>query len=278
MDVRVCGGRQDDLRTVAVDLVDTAKAAAARLKIPSISIGTQCATNADCSAESVIYSEDHKYLEVLVHPSNPVLVIEDTEILARAPVRYIIHGMGDALSTKFETEAFAKARERKKDGTISTAPAIALANACYASLMEHGPTAVVDLKNGIHSHSVDEVIEAVKLSSALAFENSGCALAHALHNGLTKTGQIKGEHGKIVAYCTLVQAAYENRPAEERASLVKWCEQVGLPTKLGQLGTLNKAELRQAAEWAAEKDLNSKNMPEKMKAEQILKAIEVVGI
>lgn len=257
--------------------IDTAKAVAARAKVPAISVGTQCATNADCSAESVIYSEDHKFLEVLVHPTNPVLVIEDTEILARAPVKYLVWGMGDALSAKFESEAFAKARERRKDGTTPTAPAVALANACYSTLMEHGPRAVEDLKNGNHSHSVDEIIEAVKLSSALAFENSGCALAHALHNGLIKTGQVKGEHGEIVAYCTLVQVIYENRPEEERASLVKWCGQVGLPTQLSKFGTPDKSALRQAAEWAAEKDANSKNMPEKMKVDQILKAIEATG-
>ncbi len=258
--------------------IDTAKAVAARVKVPSISIGTQCATNADCSAESIIYDEKHKYVEYLVHPTNPVLVIEDTEILAKAPVKYLVQGMGDALSTKFEGVAFAKARERKKDGPVPTAPALALADACFKSLMEHGLQAVTDLKNGIHSRSVDEIIEAVKLSSAMAFENSGCALAHALCNGLNKTGKTRLEHGEIVAYCSLVQAAYENRPSEELAELRKWCEAVGLPTKLSSIGDFSKQEVRQAAEWASDKDVDSKNMPEKVKVEQVLRAIEAVGI
>jgi glycerol dehydrogenase len=256
--------------------IDTAKAVAWKMKTPAISVGTQCATNADASAESVVYTEDHRYLETLVLPRNPVVVIEDTEIIARAPVKFLIWGMGDALSTKFEAEAFAKARDKRKDAEVPPTAALALADSCYRGLMEHGQKAVTDIKNGIHSHEVDEVIEAVKLSSALAFENTGCALAHALHNGLTRTGQIRGEHGEIVAYATIVQAVFERRPRDDVRHLVSWCDRVGLPTRLKYFGEPSKSALRIAAEHAAEKDVNSKNMPDKMRPSDILEAIDKV--
>ena len=256
--------------------VDTAKAVAWKLKIPDISVGTQCATNADASGESVVYTEDHKYQEDIVLPRNPVVVIEDTEIISKAPLKYIIRGMGDALACKFESEAFAKARKKRSDGQVPTSAAIALGDACYNSLMQHGLKAVADLRSGIHSIEVDEIIEAVKLASALAFENTGCALAHALHNGLTKTGQIQGEHGEIVAYTTIVQTVYEKRPREEIRQLVAWCEKVGLPTRLKAFGEPSKAALRIAAEHAAEKDPDSRNMPEKMKPSEVLEAIDKV--
>jgi len=254
--------------------VDTAKAVAWKLKIPAITVGTQCATNADASAESVIYTEDHKYLEFITLPRNPVIVIEDTEILSKAPVEYIIRGMGDALSAKFEGEAYAKARAKRKDREVPTHAALALGDACYNSLMENGLKAVRDLKSGVHSHEVDQVIEAVKLSSAMAFENTGCALAHALHNGLTRTGQIKGHHGELVAYGTIVQAAYEGRPRDEVRNLVDWCNKLGLPTKLEMIGNPPKAALRAAVEYAADKDSDSHNMPEKVKPTELLKVIE----
>lgn len=256
--------------------IDTAKAVAWKLKLPVISVGTQCATNADASAESVVYTEDHKFLEAVTLLRNPVAVIEDTEIIAKAPVKYLVWGMGDAISCRFEGEAFAKARQKKKDGEAPTNAALALGEACYKSLLEHGLKAVTDLKNGIHSHEVDEVIEAVKLSSAMAFENTGCALAHGLHNGLTKTGQIKGEHGEIVAYTTIVQAVYEKRPRDEIEQLVKWCERVGLPTRLRLIGDPSKAALRMAAEHAAEKDHNSRNMPEKVKPSELVEVMDRV--
>ena len=256
--------------------MDTAKAVAWKLKLPVISVGTQCATNADASAESVVYTEDHKFLEAVALPRNPVAVIEDTEIIARAPVKFLVWGMGDAISCRFEGEAYARARQKKKDGEIPTNAALALGEACYRSLLEHGLKAVTDLRNGIHSHEVDEVIEAVKLSSAMAFENTGCALAHGLHNGLTKTGQVKGEHGEIVAYTTIVQAVYEKRPRDEIQQLVQWCDKVGLPTKLKLIGDPSKAALRMAAEYAAEKDQNSKNMPEKVKPSELVDVMDRV--
>lgn len=256
--------------------IDTAKAVAWKLKVPAMSIGTQCATNADASAESVVYTEDHRYLEAITLPKSPVLVIEDTEVISKAPVKYIVWGMGDALSAKFEAEAFAKARQRRPTGQVPTTPALVLADACFRELMEHGLKAVTDLRNGIHSLDVDDVIEAVKLSSALAFENTGCALAHALHNGLTKTGQVKGEHGEIVAYTTIVQLAFEKRSVDEVRQVAEWCKNIGLPTTLKQLGDPSKAALRQAAEWASEKDPDSRNMPEKMRVSDVLDAIAQV--
>jgi glycerol dehydrogenase len=256
--------------------IDTAKGVAWKLKVPAISVGTQCATNADTSAEVVMYTEDHKYLQTLIAPSNPVLVIEDTEILAKAPAKYMVWGMGDALSCRFEGEAFAKAREKKKDGAVPTAAALALGQACFMNLMEHGLKAVKDVRNGNHSAEVEEIIEAVKLSSGMAFENTGCALAHALHNGLMKTGQLKAEHGEIVAYTTIVQMVYEKRPRDEIKQVISWCESIGLPTRLKSLGEPSKAALRMAVEHAADKDMDSKNMPERMKPSDILDAIDKV--
>ncbi len=256
--------------------VDTAKAVAWKSKVPVVTIGTQCATNADASFEAIIYTEDHKFLEDVVLPRSPVLVIEDTEILSKAPYKYMVWGMGDALSTKFEAEAYTKTRMKKRDGLVPATAAVALADACYKSLMEHGVKAITDLKNGIHSLDVDDIIEAIKLTSALAFENTDCALAHALHNGLTRTGQVTGEHGEIVAYATIVQTVYEKRPKEQIRQIVDWCSKVGLPTKLQALGAPSKSALKQAAEWASDRDKNAKNMPDKVKVGELLEAIEQV--
>ncbi|MCJ7488596.1 MAG: iron-containing alcohol dehydrogenase, partial [Thermoplasmata archaeon] len=152
--------------------VDTAKAVAWKLAVPAVSIGTQCATNADGSAESVVYTEDHKFLEEVILPNNPAIVIIDTDVIAAAPVKYLIWGMGDALTTKFEAGSHAETM-RRKGGSRPTNTALALANATFESLMKNGLEAVEALKNGTHSDAVDEVIEAVKLSSAIAFENTG---------------------------------------------------------------------------------------------------------
>jgi len=252
--------------------VDTAKAVAWKLGVPAVSVGTQCATNADGSAEFVVYTDDHKFLDAVILPDNPAVVIVDTDVIASAPVKYLIWGMGDALTAKFEAEAHAEAM-RRKNAMVPTNTALALANATFESLMRYGFEAVEALKRGEHTDAVDEVIEAVKLSSAIAFENTGCALAHALHNGLTQTGKMKAEHGEIVAYGTIVQATYEGRPEDEIRAIIEWCDGVGLPTKLAAICDHDGEALRRAVEYACGEDANAESMPEKPDPTKVLKAI-----
>jgi len=256
--------------------VDTAKATAMRMDVPAITVGTQCATNADASAESVVYTEDHEYVDFIRLTRSPFAVIEDTDIIAAAPLRFIVQGMGDALACKFEGEAFAKARKMKRDGPLPPAAALALADTCYKNLLSRGTKAVRKLRNEEHSQEVEEIVETVKLISCLAFENTGTALAHALHNGLTKTREVKGEHGEIVAYATIVQAVYERRPDKEVGAIVEWCEKVGLPTTLSDLGAPSKDSLNLAAEHACNVDPDILNMPRRVRPSELLKAIEKV--
>lgn len=253
--------------------VDTAKAVAWKLSVPAVSVGTQCATNADASAEFVVYTDKHEFLEAVVLPENPALVVIDTEVIAAAPVKYMVWGMGDALSTKFEAEAYADAM-RRRGGVPPTRTSLALADATFEALMAYGATAVEDLKANVHSEAVDEIIEAVKLSSAIGFENTNCALAHAIHNGLTRTGNVRKEHGEIVAYGTIVQIVYEGRHENEVRRIIDWCERVGLPTKLKDIGDHDDAMLAKAVEYACTEDANAESMPEKLDQSRVIESIE----
>ena len=253
--------------------VDTAKAVAWKLSIPAVTIGTQCATNADGSAEFVVYTDDHEFLEAVILPDNPAIVVVDTDVIASAPVKYLVWGMGDALTAKFEAEAHAEAMKRK-GGPVPTNASLALANATFESLMKHGKEAIDALGHGEHTDAVDEVIEAVKLSSTIAFENTGCALAHALHNGLTKTGTVRAEHGEIVAYGTIVQVVYEGRPDHEIRRIVDWCESVGLPTRLDMICDHDAESLKKAVDYACNEDANAESMPERPLPSAVLDAID----
>lgn len=62
-------------------------------------IPTIASTDAPTSALSVIYTEAGEFEEYLIYPKNPDMVVMDTAIIAKAPVRLLVAGMGDALST-----------------------------------------------------------------------------------------------------------------------------------------------------------------------------------
>ena len=90
--------------------LDTAKATAHYTGLLVAVAPTIAATDAPCSALSVIYSPDGVYESYVLFRSNPDLVMVDTAIIAKAPVRLLVAGMGDALSTWFEAKACYDAR------------------------------------------------------------------------------------------------------------------------------------------------------------------------
>jgi len=83
-------------------IFDTAKAVAHYAGTQVFICPTIASTDAPCSALSVIYTDEGVFEKYLFLPANPNLVMMDTEIIAKSPVRLTVAGMGDALATYFE--------------------------------------------------------------------------------------------------------------------------------------------------------------------------------
>ncbi len=75
-------------------MIDTGKSVAHEMKVPVIVCPTIAATDAPCSALSVIYMEEGVFERYAVLSTNPQCVLVDTNIVVHAPVRYLISGMG----------------------------------------------------------------------------------------------------------------------------------------------------------------------------------------
>lgn len=217
--------------------LDTAKAAAYHAKKPVAIVPTIAATDAPCSALAVIYTDEGIFDSYLVLPKNPDLVLVDTEIIAKAPARLLVSGMGDALATWFEADACAKAFAGNLPGGLSTTAALSLARLCYDILIQFGYQAKLAVDKNVATEAVEKVVEANTLLSGLGFESSGLAAAHAVHNGLTVLEETHhAYHGEKVAFGTLVQLVMENRSREELAEVLDFCGEVGLPTTLADIG------------------------------------------
>lgn len=165
--------------------LDTAKAVAHSLKVPVAIAPTLASTDAPCSALSVIYTNTGEFKRYLVLPKNPDLVLLDSKIIAAAPSRFLVAGMGDALATWFEAESCKKSYAGNMTGNYGSMTAFSLANLCLNTLLEYG----LDAKEACDANTVtpalEHVIEANTLLSGLGFESGGLATAHAVHNGLT---------------------------------------------------------------------------------------------
>ena len=79
--------------------VDAGKCVAFRLGVPSVICPTLASNDAPCSALSVLYAPSGAFAGFEFFPVSPALVVVDTRIVAEAPIRYLVAGMGDAMAT-----------------------------------------------------------------------------------------------------------------------------------------------------------------------------------
>lgn len=172
--------------------------------------------------------------------NSPNIVLVDVDIIMKAPVRFLIAGIGDALSTYYETEACYKSNSKTITGGYVTKYILMLSKLCRDTILQEGYNAVSSLKEGIYSKALDEIIEANIYLSGVGFENGGLSVAHALHNGLTVLeDSYKSLHGEKVAFATIVQLVLEDRPIEEIKEIILFCKKIGLPTSFEALGISN---------------------------------------
>ena len=217
--------------------LDTAKAVAFYKKTPVLICPTIASTDAPCSALSVIYTDAGVFEEYLFLPANPNMVLMDTDIIAKSPVRLTVSGMGDALATYFEARACQISGAANCASGQVTGAAMALAKLCLDTLLDEGLKAKLALEAGACTPAVEKVIEANTLLSGLGFESGGLAGAHAIHNGLTVLEECHHMyHGEKVAFGTLTQLVLENVALEELEETYQFCIDLGLPVTLGQLG------------------------------------------
>ena len=218
-------------------VIDAARAAAAELALPFVSCPTVASTDAPCSAISIIYREDGVFEEALFHGWNPVLVLVDTRVIAQAPVRTLVAGMGDALSTMFEAHACVAANKPNTRGGACTISAMALAELCYRTLLADGVDALHAAKSGTVTPALERIIEANTLLSGLGFESAGLAAAHGVHNGLTAApGTHAFLHGEKVAFVVIVHLILEQAAPAQLDEVLAFCRSVGLPTTLAAIG------------------------------------------
>ncbi len=256
--------------------LDTAKAVASDEALPVITVPTIASTDAPCSSLSVVYNERGEFQEYRFYRSNPDLVLVDTGIIAKAPTRFLIAGMGDALSTYFEARACARSFANNIPGGQSTKLAIAAAKLCYDTLLEDSQKAIAASDANVVTQALENIIEANTLLSGMGFESSGLAAAHAIHNGLTALDEAHGYfHGEKVSFGTIVHLVLENAPKAELDEVLAYCHSVGLPTCLADLGVkeVTDEKVRAVAQLSCAENETIHNMPFKVTADDVFAAI-----
>ncbi|MBW4525134.1 MAG: iron-containing alcohol dehydrogenase family protein [Phormidium tanganyikae FI6-MK23] len=234
--------------------LDTAKLLAYQCKLPIVTIPTSAATCAAWTALSNIYSEQHAFLYDVGLARCPDLLVLDYDLVATAPERTLIAGIGDAIAKWYE----ASISSGHSDKTLLIA-AVQQARVLRDILFQKSEAA---LKNPLGSEW-QEVVDASVLMAGVIGGIGGAqcrtVAAHAVHNGLTHLLESHHAlHGEKVAFGILVQLRLEEMvqgnqlAASSRQQLLKFYEQIGLPKTLAELGLgeVSIAQLQYAAEVA----------------------------
>jgi glycerol dehydrogenase len=218
-------------------VLDTARAIASDLLLPVVNCPTIASSDAPCSALSVIYTEEGAWEEYRIYRRNPDLILVDTAVIAKSPVRHLVAGMGDALATWFEARVCADTGAKNMRGGASTRSALALAELCYKTLLADGVAAIEALHRQVPNNSLERLVEANTLLSGLGFESSGLAAAHAIHNGLTTaSGTHAYMHGEKVAFGLIAQLMLESQPNCVVEEVLAFSNSVDLPTTFADIG------------------------------------------
>lgn len=163
--------------------LDCAKVIAQTLSVPLASLPTIAATDAPCSAVSVVYTPDGHYDHYRFMKKNPDIVLVDTSIIARAPARFLASGMGDAIATHVEAKSCKQSAIPW--GGLPTELSGAIGEKCEEILLKYGKLAYEANKTHAVTPAFEAVVEANTLLSGLGFESGGVAAAHSVCTYLT---------------------------------------------------------------------------------------------
>lgn len=255
--------------------LDFAKAAAHFSNLPVLVVPTSAATDAPCSAISVLYTEDGVFDRYLSLRHSPEIVMVDTDVIAHAPARLLAAGMGDAMATYYEALSCYRGRRRTNAGGSCSLAALSLAAACRNTIFADGYDAYCAVQEHRVTPSLENIVEANIYLSGIGFESGGLSIAHAVNNGLSALPTcVKAMHGEKVAFGTLVQLWLEEE-WEEFDRVREFHNRVGLPITLCRLGAdiSDRDQLMRAASLACDRGNVMGSMPDGITPEEIYRAM-----
>ena len=222
--------------------IDTAKIVADKAGIPVIIVPTIASSDAPCSGVGVIYTDGGVFQSTWYTKSNPHMVLVDMRVIAASPVRFLVAGMGDALATWFEARSCERTQSLNECGGNSTLTGLTLAKLCYDTILKYGSAARLANELQVITPALYHVVEANILLSGIGFESSGLAAAHSIHNGLSAMEETHAYyHGEKVAFGVLTGLHLTDAQPDEIETVYSFCEEIGLPTTLADIGLANKS-------------------------------------
>lgn len=257
-------------------VLDTAKAAGNRLEaVDVVTFPTIAATCAAWSPVSVIYNAEggHTGHQVLVRM--PVLVLVDTEVIARSDVRYLKSGIVDALAKWYEFQPY----QQKNPDILALNLKVAVATYAVDVFKQYGIQAVEDNRHQRVTLALAKVIDAnialAGLCNSMQDDYPAPGVAHAIHNRFTHQPELHGWlHGEKVGFGLLLQSILQNSGGEPDAELLALLQQFDAPRKLPELQGDRAETLQSIAQQVIFADQYKSRLPFVLTPSSLLSALQ----
>ncbi|MEO1446299.1 MAG: iron-containing alcohol dehydrogenase family protein, partial [Cyanobacteria bacterium J06635_11] len=231
--------------------LDTAKLLAHKKQLPIATIPTSAATCAGWTALSNVYSDRGAFLYDVGLVRCPEIIVLDYDLVATAPKRMLVAGIGDAIAKWYE----ASVSSGHSPHTLVIG-AVQQARVLRDILFQKSAAALAAPGSDDWKEVVDAAVLMAGVIGGMGGAQCRTVAAHAVHNGLTHVAAKGTLHGEKVAYGILVQLRLEEMlgarktlAATARGQLLQFYAQLGLPKSLADL-TMEKLTLQQIQQAA----------------------------
>ncbi|KAM3113820.1 iron-containing alcohol dehydrogenase [Phormidesmis sp. 146-33] len=257
--------------------LDAAKLLAFQGELPIVTIPTSGATCAAWTALSNIYSEQGAFLYDVSLSKCPDLLILDYDLIATAPQRTLVAGIGDAIAKWYEASVSSGHSEK----TFLIA-AVQQARVLRDILFQKSAIALQQPGSEPWREVVDASVLMAGVIGGIGGAQCRTVAAHAVHNGLTHLLESHGTlHGEKVAFGILVQLRLEEMiqgnqlAATARQQLLKFYREIGLPQTLTELGleSVTIVALQKSAEIACAETSDIHRLPFSVTPAQLMAAM-----
>ena len=256
--------------------LDAAKLLAYQRQLPIVTVPTSAATCAGWTALSNVYSEDGAFLYDVGLPKCPDAIVLDYDLVATAPQRTLVAGIGDAIAKWYE----ASVSSGQSTHTMIIG-AVQQARVLRDILFQKSAAAIANPGSDDWKEVVDASVLMAGVIGGMGGAQCRTVAAHAVHNGLTHVAAHGTLHGEKVAYGILVQlrleemAANNSLAATARQQLIQFYNQLGLPTALADMGMdqISIAQLQRSAAIACKKGSDIHHLPFPVEPAQLMAAM-----
>lgn len=257
-------------------VLDTAKLIAHQHQLAIATVPTTGATCAAWTALSNVYDADGAFDYDVTLDRCPDLMIVDYDVIATAPKRTLVSGIGDAIAKWYESSVSSGSSEK----TMVIA-AVQEARILRDILFQKSIEAIANPNSQVWREVVDATVCLAGAIGGIGGANCRTVAAHAVHNALTHLPQTHHIlHGEKVAYGILVQLRLEEfqgnqLAASSRHQLLKFYQEIGLPTSLTDLGLsqITIAQLEEISEISCQPNSDIHRLPFDVSPSQVIAAM-----